>query len=746
MKKIFVLTLFLLLTSTIRSQTFHSISIDEKGGTETTVLTNEIDSITYDDSERQLVWTKDSLYKTALLNISSIFFDKFELPGVLVKTENIGDWSEMRVAVDGSIQMLKMLDGKNTPKELLSILPNENGSPLYSYAVFDDNGMPKSININECVIFVDAYYGNYIDLTIAYNDTIAYSVDSVFVNTPYSRTKTILRSWGENNWQKNFAGALEIASGVGSIIGGALLITGSVVSEAGTFGGATPISIPGIAAGTITIAGGVNSIQSGSNKLYLQGENRSNIGETIYYQAAAELISKGSKYIPDEYSKYLKDPNYSSILGKIGWINFFVGLSAGLIDNLYGKTVTWEDTRLYYQGKVITGLSKDIATNSATIRGYIAPDITKSLLNGSKIENEYGVVLYSTTDETERYIQKETNGDGGVLEYTFYDLKPATTYHYRVYYIDKTNGISLLGETKSFMTEGIKLLIEVQSPSYYANRIIKNISYASHCNEPFWEIDFKNTVTGNPNEIGGGILPNWGSSSSIPLNISCIRVWMPNGFINHPTDTDSFRLYYREDGCEIKEPANFSWGQVWAEPYPITTQLENLTPSKKHTIWIEITNKSGITIKDSVDFYSCHKISTEDYVDMGTGVLWSTRNVGADKYYQLGKSGEFLEGHGNGRLPSEEDYKKLFLSCDVYWGMFNEINGYFVVASNGNSIFLPVAEATNHSYRNYYNVKYKEWIFQEGGDTYINDINSIQMNFDCIRCSSGGNRYTRLVQ
>lgn len=574
MKKIFLCSVMLLFVIAINSQSYNSIVLNLNDGTKDTILINEIDSITYDDLGRQIVWSKDSLYRTAISSLNSTTFEKFELPNLLVKTDVIGDWSEMRIHKDGSLIALKKQDGQDLPSDGCMIMPDETLGVLYSSFRIDENGMPKYITINDCVIIVDDYYDNYVDITVAYNDTIAYSLDSI----PYSRILT--RASSENNWQRNLTGIIELASGAVSIVDGALLITGSVISETGSLGASTPISIPGILAGSATIAGGLSSINTGRKKLYISGASQSNIGETIYYQAAGELIANGPQnaYVPEKYFSYMKDPNYSSLLGKVGWINFWVCLTSEMFDNLFGRTVTWDDIRKYYQGKVITGLSKDITTNSATIRGYISPDITKSLLNGSKIENEYGVILYSTKDETERYIQKEINGNGGTIEYNFYNLKPATPYNYRIFYIDKTNGINILGDIKTFTTYS-QTSIEVQSPSKYAYLSKKNITEASHCNEPLWrfELDCPYFNHFSPNVYGFGILPNHGSSVEIPLDVSCIRIWMPEGFINHPNDFGSLRYYYKEDGKEVTIPSRFEYSQIWEEPYPITTSLDNLT-------------------------------------------------------------------------------------------------------------------------------------------------------------------------
>ncbi len=154
-------------------------------------------------------------------------------PEVFVNTEGIGDWSEMRIASDGSYLLTKNAAGKNIPDSLVAILPSDDLGVLYSCATFDENGMPQFISINEVCIVVDGYYENYVDLTIYYNDTIAYSVDSLSLENLNSRKYAPRRSWSENNWQRNLVGIVELASGAAGVVGGALMVTGSVVSEVG---------------------------------------------------------------------------------------------------------------------------------------------------------------------------------------------------------------------------------------------------------------------------------------------------------------------------------------------------------------------------------------------------------------------------------------------------------------------------------------------------------------------------------
>ena len=466
MKQILLYTFLLLCSWTGRSQIYHKLTIYEDVDKTTEFVTQEIDSITFDNN-KQRIWTKDSVFVLPISEPSMGIISPMAMDAYLLKTDNIGDWSEMRVSRDGSLLMIKNYDDTSVPKEIFSIVPdyqNEDGL-LFIHSNLDEIGRPQTIQLNDCLIHCDSYQDNYANMTIVLHDTLIYSVDSVLI-TP---TDPSLRAANENNWQRNLSAGLEAAAGVLSVGGGALLIAGSIVGEFGTVGASTPISVAGIAEGSLMIAGGAASINSAWQKLYMPGAHHSNVGETLYFQAAGTLIGNApqSPYIPDQYWPYLKEPNNYKALNAAGWLSFFVGLTGGVLDNMYGATVTSEQLKAFYQGKAMTGIYKDRTPYAATVRGYITPSITRSFLDGSKNETEYGIVLYSSLNSADRQIKKETNGDGGMIEYTFTDLQPETTYYYRTYFVDKTNGISLLGDLKSFatLTTATVGYIEIREPN-----------------------------------------------------------------------------------------------------------------------------------------------------------------------------------------------------------------------------------------------------------------------------------------
>lgn len=132
-----------------------------------------------------------------------------------------------------------------------------------------------------------------------------------------------------------------------------------------------------------------------------------------------------------------------------------------------------------------------------------------------------------------------------------------------------------------------------------------------------------------------------------------------------------------------------------------------------------------------------YKWKGEQSVDLGLSVKWATVNVGAispeglGSYYAWGETATksvydtiyFDENYvkyndqntvlekeddvayqtlgGNWRMPSKEEWDELIEKCTWTWMMYNGVKGYKVKASNGNSIFIPVAGFRMFSELNY---------------------------------------------
>ena len=141
------------------------------------------------------------------------------------------------------------------------------------------------------------------------------------------------------------------------------------------------------------------------------------------------------------------------------------------------------------------------------------------------------------------------------------------------------------------------------------------------------------------------------------------------------------------------------------------------------------------------------------YVDLGltSGTLWATRNVGADNpwdygdYFAWGETSSkttytwdtyawgtdnnltkynstdgktTLEANDDAATvnmgadwstPATDDWTELMDNCTWTWTTLNGVNGYTIVGSNGNSIFLPAAGAIANSSKVYANSNGLYW-------------------------------------
>lgn len=137
------------------------------------------------------------------------------------------------------------------------------------------------------------------------------------------------------------------------------------------------------------------------------------------------------------------------------------------------------------------------------------------------------------------------------------------------------------------------------------------------------------------------------------------------------------------------------------------------------------------------------KISGHYYVDLGLSVKWADRNIGAlsssayGEYFAWGETetkdeyttetsvtygvemddiagdAEYDAATANWgsswRMPTEDECQELVDSCTWTWTTENDINGYLVTGSNGNSIFLPAAGRRDGTMPFYANSRGEYW-------------------------------------
>ncbi len=156
-----------------------------------------------------------------------------------------------------------------------------------------------------------------------------------------------------------------------------------------------------------------------------------------------------------------------------------------------------------------------------------------------------------------------------------------------------------------------------------------------------------------------------------------------------------------------------------------TEYVEHNMDVSLHDISVENEKKENADSEDEViaEPTRYELISDDDYVDLGLSVKWASKNVGANNILELGDrysaipvdanikwntipdsiAGSELDianilSNGNCMLPIRKQWKELIDKCEWHWVEINDIVGYRVIGSNGNSIFLPSTKYKNACY------------------------------------------------
>lgn len=233
------------------------------------------------------------------------------------------------------------------------------------------------------------------------------------------------------------------------------------------------------------------------------------------------------------------------------------------------------------------------------------------------------------------------------------------------------------------------------------NRLIKKWTI-NESNSKKWRIDidadFKNLTRygTNPNDV-------------------ILKTYLPGDW-----DRCNVEYYYQEEGCDIIHPSRQRYAINWGEEgKSLEIHLNDLKPLKEYTVWVDVKTfmegKLQDVMRDSIEVVNPVNINENRFVDMGTGVLWASRNPGAYTCFDLsGKNPDTLTG---GRTPTLDEYKDLFLNCELFWCDTYDIwnntdhsSGFLLQAKNGNTIYIPL-----ESYR-YYSVENEDIKYYEGSD------------------------------
>lgn len=679
-------------------------------GKDTLCINNiNLDNISHCEDGVSIV-CNDTVLTRSIVDVDSISIMK--IPECIVIEQGIDDWSEMRICSDGTVALTKM-ENENAPIEMMMMCPNDSLGAVFSKIKFDENAYPVEITMNEYRLLADWVGETQFNLTILSPDSIAYRVDSLsYIVEQRECGKRFVPDIDKKPWMTRLGGVLELAGGGVAFVGGAALIVGSGVAEIGSAGSSTPISVPGIVTGSLSVKDGIESMFNGwinaFTNDYVNGldpiiNNLSSLAATKTFEKSIvpNLPNKLFPYLAD--SKYTINDLYSLIPTLLG----------EAISNIE-KPYTWYDLVKDVQENILTGLSKNITQTSATTRGYINPFILES--PSVKFETEYGMIVYSTINSKERYIQKIYNGDGGMIEFIFNDLNPGTTYNYSTYYIDKTNNVLAVAKEKSFttLTLPVKITDFKQTGSHYEK---DGYMYNG------WTYSYKYDVTVTVELTDTEGVEDWGYVYEDP-NGKISRISLKD--FSSPYQDDRYIYYRNEDKSTVRlyEYVKYEGSDEYEYGEPIDYEvLHGLTtcPDDNHPHAIDLGLPSGTK-------WACCNVGASRPEEYGGYYAWGETEEKEVYNHVTYKYSSGVDEDGDGwyddwhddteawgvwqhigediagtqydvaqvkwgrswRMPSDEQYYELWC-CESTWTTLHGVNGLLMTGLNGVTIFLPAA-------------------------------------------------------
>lgn len=233
--------------------------------------------------------------------------DADDLPEVLVATEEIGDWSEMRICRDGTFMLSK--DVNNVLSEVNILCPDDTQGLIFSSIKINEDGYPVDVAIESIrLLFTWADDKNF-DVTIFDSDGNIYKYENLILQeTEISSSRTRVPAVDQKPVIARVGGALNVVSGLVSTGVGTAMVVTSGMLEAITVGAAAPVSGPGVLIGTLSIHDGIRDVYTGllnaTSNEYYESDN------PLLREARNQMIRRGVvPRIPDRYFAYLVDDN-----------------------------------------------------------------------------------------------------------------------------------------------------------------------------------------------------------------------------------------------------------------------------------------------------------------------------------------------------------------------------------------------------------------------------------------------------
>ncbi|MBQ8853917.1 MAG: leucine-rich repeat domain-containing protein [Alistipes sp.] len=333
-------------------------------------------------------------------------------------------------------------EGTEVVRKSLMFIPLDNGEMVSMYAGYDENGSPQYLSFDDIVILIDNYTDTTFNATVVKGNQALWTATNLPLDNFQLDDENNTRAWHENNWVRNtvaIAGIVTSSIGVG--IGVALTGTGV-----------------GAVAGIASIGFASASLAHNLNVLFGPGESYATnnyIIEKLQEIGQESLVDALAKDSDSYLAKIFKDSEWFDQNYKLPNL-FWADLALGLVDKIWGKTVTESQRMQAYalaqrSYSVTTRGVHSLTLHTAELGGYISPEAISPLDQYADVD--YGIVVYKADDPSVRQSKLDIIGNGGPFTLLFRGLEANTTYCYFVFYNDKTNYCFRQGETKTFYTE-----------------------------------------------------------------------------------------------------------------------------------------------------------------------------------------------------------------------------------------------------------------------------------------------------
>ena len=652
MKKVLSLIATSLIWGSLSVFSQKAIEFQFDDGSQHRVLTNNIESILYestgDNQYKQIINTHAFVFESSVKASDRVRLTNVEWPEAISYTKDIGEWDEIICYRDGSMMGLKYRSGSDEFKDLILISPTDT---LFCHVIFDEDGMPKKIFINDGYYYVNSYTDTSINLTLVVGDSLVCPLGDVPVDLS-AESRPATRGWSQMGTKSKLAIVLKAIAGIAvtttSVAAGVATITaGSTVLVTVTVVGFTGYSIftgGKLIWGSIKRAFDIESkpedIDVAKN---VKRDVAENVVEELVETAANQRIWSQWKVIKDIKANYIGKP--LKIIPKA--IGFVAELLSDIIFDPMEVNGAKEDLLKEMNDSGLCINSLIAMAHKAKIIGVIKPQLL--MLHGVKQDAKLTIIVKEGSVISKKISISEDQIDAkGNLECAIDDLQPNTEYNLELEYCNKTHGLSR-SVCKQFITMTLTTGDAVQDKTNPQNYTISgnvkqldNLKGLRECSMGIRYTQYKEEL----DDMSSAVL-----SKDVPLKDGDFTVKL--------TGLDTQKTYYYCTYVYSPNTFDYDRGEIR------TIAPDKLCPDENHPHAIDL--------------------------GLPSGKKWSCCNVGASKPTEYGSYYYWKEAMGTGTLPSQADYEELFHSCSKKLVTIDGVNGVLYSASNGNSIFFPFA-------------------------------------------------------